>query len=144
MKSTIALRIAAVLTLIHAVLHTVGGLFSPPEHGSDEVNVLNTMKAFQFDFMGSMRSYWDFYFGFGLIVTLFLLFEAVLLWQLASLAKSDAGRARPFMLTLLGAFLAMMVLSWLYFFIAPLVVEALIAILIGLAYLFSRQKPSIK
>lgn len=134
MKSTTLLRTASVLTLIHAVLHTVGGLFSPPEHGPDEINVLNTMKAFQFDFMGSMRSYWDFYFGFGLIVTLFLLLDAVLLWQLASLAKSDAEKARPFMLTLLGAFAAMMVLSWLYFFIAPLVVEGIIAVLIGAAY----------
>lgn len=133
------LRIAAVLTFIHAVLHTVGGLFSPPEHGSDEVNVLNTMKSFQFDFMGSMRSYWDFYIGFGLNVTLFLLLEAVLLWQLASLAKSDPAKARPFMLTLFFAFVAMMILSWRYFFVAPLVVEGVIAILIGLAYVWSRR-----
>jgi hypothetical protein len=134
MKSSILLRIASVLTLIHAVLHTVGGLFSPPGHGPNEITVLNTMKAFQFDFVGSMRSYWDFYFGFGLIVTLFLLLDAVLLWQLASLAKSDAATARPFMLTLLAAFVAMTVLSWRYFFIAPLLVEGVIAVLIGAAY----------
>jgi len=32
--------------------------------------------------MGSMRSYWDFFFGYGLFVTIFLLAVAVLLWQL--------------------------------------------------------------
>ena len=137
MKSSIALKIAAVLTLIHAVLHTVGGLFSSPDHGAEEINVLNTMKSFQFDFMGSMRSYWDFYFGFGLNVTLFLLLEAVLLWQLASLSKSDPAKARPFMLTLLAAFVVMMVLSWRYFFIAPLVFEGVIAVLIGVSYVLT-------
>jgi hypothetical protein len=142
MKSTTLLRIAAVLTLIHAVLHTVGGLLSAPDHGAEEINVLNTMKSFQFDFMGSMRSYWDFYLGFGLIVTLFLLVETVLLWQVASLAKSDPGKARPFMLTLLAAFIATMILSWRYFFIAPLVVEGVIALLIGLAYVLSRRNAS--
>jgi hypothetical protein len=139
MKPAILLRIASVLTLIHAFLHTAGGLLSAPTHGQDEINVLNTMRAFQFDFMGSMRSYWDFYFGFGLIVTLFLLLEAVLLWQVASLARSDADKARPFMLTLLAAFIAMMVLSLRFFFIAPLVVEGVIAVLIGVAYMWSRR-----
>ena len=34
MKSTIFLRIASVLTLIHAILHTIGGVFGKPEPGA--------------------------------------------------------------------------------------------------------------
>jgi hypothetical protein len=143
MKTTVLLRSASILTFVHAVLHTMGGLLSAPEHGQDEINVLNTMKAFQFDFMGSMRSYWDFYLGFGLNVTLFLLLAAVLLWQVASLARSEPDKARPFMLTLFAAFIAMMVLSWRFFFIAPLVVEGMIAVLIGSAYFLSRRRVSV-
>jgi len=61
-----------------------------------------------------------------------------LLWQLATLAQSDPMKSRPFMVSLLVAFLAAIALSWKYFFIAPLVTEVLIAMFIALAYVFSR------
>jgi hypothetical protein len=50
MTATLFLRIAAVLSLINCAGHT-GGLFSSPRHGAEEVAVLETMKAHQFDFM---------------------------------------------------------------------------------------------
>jgi hypothetical protein len=140
MKPRILLRSAAILTLIHAVLHTFGGLLSEPSHGPEEIAVLNTMKSLQFDFMGSPRTYWDFYFGFGLFLTVSLLLQAVLLWQLASLAKSDPAKASPFIAALLVAFIAAVVLSWRFFFIAPLVMEVIIAILIGLAYVLTKPR----
>jgi hypothetical protein len=100
------------------------------------------MKSSKFDFMGSLRSYWDLYLGLGLVVSVSLLLQAVLLWQLASLAKADPVKARPFMASLLLAFIAAVVLSWRFFFIAPLVTEALIAILIALAYVSARPRAS--
>ena len=33
MKTVVFLRIASVLTLIHSVLHTIGGVFSGPDPG---------------------------------------------------------------------------------------------------------------
>ena len=142
MKPPILLRSASILTFIHAGLHTFGGLLSAPSHGPEEITVLNAMKSFRFEFMGSPRTYWDFYFGFGLFLTVSLLLQAVLLWQLASLTKSDPDKARPFIAALLIAFIAAVVLSWRFFFIAPLVTEALIAILIGLAYVLTRPRSS--
>ena len=106
MKPQLLLRIAAVLTLIHAVLHTVGGLLGEPSHGPEERAVIAAMKASVFDFMGSPRTYWDFYFGFGLFLSVGLVLQAVLLWQLAALAKSDPAKARPFMISLFLAFVA--------------------------------------
>lgn len=140
MKAPILLRVASVLTLIHAVLHTVGGLLSAPTHGPAETAVLDAMKASRFDFMGSPRSYWDFYMGFGLFLTLSLLLQSVLLWQLAVLAVSDPSKARPFMVSLLLAFIAAIGLSWKFFFVAPLAMEALIATLIALAHMTSRSR----
>jgi hypothetical protein len=132
------LRAASALTLVHAVLHTLGGLLKAPTHGGAEIAVLNTMQGFQFDFMGSLRSYWDFYLGFGLFVTLGLVLQAVLLWQLAPLARKEPQLARPFLATLLASFIVMMVLSWRYFFVAPLVFEGVIASLIASAYVLAR------
>ena len=47
--------------------------------------------------------------------------------------------ARPFIAALCIAFMAFAVLSWRYFFIAPLVVEATVALLLGFAYAASRK-----
>jgi hypothetical protein len=139
MKPQILLRSASVLALIHAALHTFGGLLSAPSHGQEEVTLLTAMKSFHMDVMGSLRTYWDFYFGFGLFLTVSLVVLAVFLWQLAALAKTEPTKARPFIGTLCAAFVAFVILSWCYFFVAPLVTEAVIAILIGLAYASSRQ-----
>jgi hypothetical protein len=131
-KPVVFLRIASVLTLIHAVLHTVGGVFGEVDPGPASVAVA-AMKANQFLFMGAMRSYWDFYLGMGLMVSISLTAEGILMWQLASLAKTDAHRLRPMMATILVAYLALAVNSHVYFFIAPFVMEALIAACCGVA-----------
>lgn len=138
MRPPILLRAASVLTLIHAVLHSYG-LLSAPSPGQEEAALLDAMQSFKFDAMGSPRTYWDFYLGFGLFLTVNLILLAVILWQLATLAKSEPAKARPFMGLLCIAFVAFMVLSWLYFFVAPLAIEAVIALLVGLAYVSSRQ-----
>ena len=51
MKTTIFLRIAAVLTLIHSILHTVGDVFGKPLPGAAEQAVA-AMKANHFMLMG--------------------------------------------------------------------------------------------
>jgi len=138
MKPHVLLRAASVLTFVHAALHTFGGLLRAPMHGPREVELLNAMKAFQFDAMGSLRTYWDFYMGFGLFVSIGLVLQAVLMWQLASLVKVDPSKARPLIASLCLAFIAIAVLSWAYFFIAPLATELLIAVLLGVAYVLAR------
>jgi hypothetical protein len=94
--------IAAVLTFIHAVLHTIGGVFGKVPPGPASIAV-EAMKTNQFLLMGQMRSFWDFYRGLGLGVTITLAAESILFWQLASLAKTGLGRLRPIMATFLIA-----------------------------------------
>src|SRR5438132_14350099 len=91
------------------------------------------MKANQFVLMGHMRSYWGFYRGLGLAVTILLTAEAVVFWQLGSLAKTDARRLRPIIATFLVAYAALAVNSYTYIFIAPVIVEILIAACLGMA-----------
>ena len=131
-KPVIFLRIASVLTLIHAVLHTVGGVFGKVPPGPASVAVA-AMKVNQFLSMGSVRTFWEFYRGMGLAVTIFLTFEAVVFWQLSALAKTDATRLRPVLAAFAIAYLAMAVNSQMYFFLAPVIVETIIAVLLVLA-----------
>ena len=136
-RTVVFLRIAAVLTFIHAVLHTVGGVFGSVGPGPASVAAA-AMKANQFLVIGHMRSYWDFYRGLGLTVTICLTAEAVLFWQLGSLAKTDGRRLRPILITFMIAYAVLAVNSNAYFFFGPVVAEILIAACLGVA-LFSAK-----
>jgi hypothetical protein len=91
------------------------------------------MKANAFPAMGTMRTYFDFLRGMGLAVTIFLTIEAIVFWQLGTLAKTDATRLRPIIATFLVAYLALAVNSYAYFFPGPVVAEILIVACLGMA-----------
>jgi hypothetical protein len=132
MKPQLFLRIASVLTLIHALLHTIGGVFGKPGPGPESVAVA-AMKANVFLLMGNPRSYFEFYRGLGLGVSIALTAEGIVFWQLAAMAKTDATRLRPIIATFLLAYLALAVNSYEYFFLAPVITEILIAVCLALA-----------
>jgi hypothetical protein len=138
-KPVLFLRIAAVSTFIHATLHTIGGVFGGAEPGPAAIAV-EAMKTNQFALMGHMRSYWDFYRGLGLADTVFLTAEAVVFWQLGSLARTDARRLRPIVGTFLVAYAALAVNSYIYIFLAPAIFEILIAACLGMAILTAKQE----
>lgn len=138
MRTVLFLRIASVLTLIHAALHTLGGVFGGAAPGVQQATVA-VMKANEFAAMGAMRSYWDFYRGFGLMISVFLTMEGVVFWQLGSLAKTDALRLRPVLATFLVGYLGAAMVSYRYFFAAPVITEILIALCLGLAIASARE-----
>jgi len=131
-KPVLFLRIASGLTFVHAVLHTVGGVFGKVGAGSAAVAAA-AMKANQFLVMGNMRSFWDFYRGLGLGATISMIAESILMLQMAALAKTGARRLRPMMATLLVAYAVLSINSYLYFFAGPVIAELLIALCLGLA-----------
>ena len=132
MKAAVYLRIASVLTLIHAIMHTIGGVFGKPAPGVATM-VAETMRANRFRVLGVTRSYADFYFGMGLGITIALTVDALVFWLLASLVKSDGARLRPIIAAFLAGYLALAVNSWLFFFMPPVVTEFLIALCLGMA-----------
>jgi hypothetical protein len=139
MKSVVFLRIASVLTLIHSVLHTVGGVFGKPAPGPAAATDA-IMRANQFVVFGVTRTYFDFLRGMGLGVTIFLTAEAIVFWQLGTLAKTDAARLRPVMATFMVAYLVFAANSFVYFFAAPVIVEILIAACLGMAIASAKAK----
>jgi hypothetical protein len=137
MKPSILLRVASVLTLIFCAGHTYGALnvsSSDPEQAA----VFMAMQAFPFNIMGARRTHWEFYRGFSLLFSLTLLLLAVLLWQLADLAKSDPARARPFVGSLFLAYVGFTVLCGVYFFMAPAAFSAAVAVCLALAFTSAR------
>ena len=122
MTSRVLYRIAAVLILLFDLGHSVGCPWSDPKWGVDT----SAMRSTQFQILGFTRTYWDFYVGFGLFISVFLLLAAVLAWQLGSLPAQTAPLLRVTAWTFSLCFAAVTVLSWMYFFAIPIVFSTLI------------------
>jgi hypothetical protein len=140
-KSWIWLRIAAIITFLYAAGHTSGMPWTPAT-GPNEAPLLVAMKTTHFDAMGAQRSYWDFYFGFGVTVSLFMFVQACVLWQLATLERRQPGLTRPIIATFCIAFIATACLVWKYFFVIPLVMALAIALCFGAAFYLSPRPPA--
>lgn len=129
-------RTAAVLILLFALGHSSGFPWSDPEWGVD----LHALQSTHFNVLGASRTYWDFYVGFGLIVSVFLVFAAVLAWQLGNLPAQSFRLVRVAAWALALCFAAVTVLNWMYFFVLPIVFSAAITIcLVAAAWLGTRE-----
>jgi hypothetical protein len=138
-NSTLFLRIASILSLIHCTLHTVGGVFGKPKHGAEEVALVDSLKSHMWDFMGSMRSYWDFLFGYGLALTITLFVQFVLFWQLSGIVKKNPELVKPIILLFFFNCVLTAIVSWKYFFAGPGITQLLIAAALAVAYFLARS-----
>jgi hypothetical protein len=62
------------------------------------------------------------------------------IWQLGSLAKTDAPRLQPILATFLVAYAALAVNSYAYFFWGPVIAEIFIAACLGLAMVTAKSQ----
>ena len=134
---TLFLRIASGLTVLYAAGHAMGGTesWSPP----GETDVLQSMRTFEFDVMGATRTYMHFYLGFGVYITVLLLLQAALVWQLASLASVDPRRARPLVATLSVGSLIGTFVVWRFIFAVPALFSLACAACLTIAYILMRS-----
>jgi hypothetical protein len=130
--TTLLLRISAVISLLFAIGHSLGGLKRWSPMGDNEV--LKSMETVRFDTMGANRSYLDFFMGFGWSLTVAMLLQSVLLWQLASLARTDAAQVRPMIAAFALATLASGAVAWRFIFPVPALFSAALLIALVAAY----------
>lgn len=140
MKAPVFYRVAAIVLLVFSAAHTFGFSQSDPQWGVDAL--LGSMRSIHFDVQGSNRTYWDLFLAAGLSVGVFLLFAAVLAWQLAGLTAQALAHLRGISWAFALCFAAFTVVSWRYLFILPVVFSAVVTVcLISAAWLSSRQAP---
>jgi hypothetical protein len=130
--AVIALRAAAFVALLRGA-RTL--FLRQSRHGVDEIAVIDAMKAHYFDFGGSSRSYWDLYFGYGLIAAVVVFVEAVLFWQLADASPAARPLVKSIALLFIGFNLVHALLAAKYFFITPIIPDVLIALCLTVAVL---------
>ena len=137
MKTTLFLRIASVISLFFAAGHTLGGRKAWTFTG--ETEVLQPMRSFQIQTMGVTRTYMDFYRGFGFTLSVYLILQAVVLWQLASLARTNPAAARPIILSVTVASLVNAALTWRFIFPVPALFGAVVTAFLLAAFIAAGQ-----
>jgi len=130
------LRIAAVISLLFTIGHSMGGRQQWSPMGENPV--LKAMTDVRFATMGVSRSYLDFYMGLGWTISVLMMMETILLWQLASLAKTEAARLRPMIAAIALATVGAGLIAWRLILPVPALFSAVLAVALGLAYVTAR------
>jgi len=131
MRVSLLYRVASGLLVLFAIGHTLGFRRTDPRWEAD--SVVGSMRTTRFNVDGLSRTYWDFFTGFGLFVTIFLLFAAILAWELGGLAKDQLMPLLVVSWAFAICFACITVLSWMYFFIIPGVFSSVIGLCLVLA-----------
>ncbi len=130
MKAKWMYRIASVLLILFAAGHTLGFRQILPSWGVD--TLVASMKTIRFDVQGFSRTYYDFYLGFGLFVSVLQLFAALVCWQLGLLEAATLRSLSLLRWSMVICFLGVSYLSWQYFFMVPIVFSLAITLFLVL------------
>lgn len=131
MRASLLYWIGSVLLLLFAAGHTFGFLQVDPKWGVD--SLVQSMKSTHFNVNGSDRTYWDFYVGFGLFVTVLMVLAAIVAWQLGGLPGKTLSGLQLTTWGFVVCFAAVALLSWRYFFIVPVIFSVLIFLCLAAA-----------
>lgn len=141
MIATLYLRAASVLTFLCGAAHTFGAVINKPDAGAMQA-AATAMQSSPFDALGHSRTYWDFFTGYGLSISITFLVQAIIFWQLAAIAKTHAYRVRGIVFVFCLGYAGWAVMAWRYFFAPPLIGELLIVLALFAAYLACRKAPA--
>jgi hypothetical protein len=137
MTTTRWLRISSVLSLLFAVGHTLGGRKYWSPMGDNPV--LQAMSTVHFDVGGASRRYLDFYLGFGYTIAVFQVMLAVLLWQLAAMARTDAVATRPMIAVIALAVGVCGVIAYFMILPLPALFSAVLFASLAVSYVAARK-----
>jgi hypothetical protein len=132
-------KLATYLLLLFFLGHTGGGMLGQKSMGPASDAVFESMKAVHFDFNGADSTWYGFWFGFGIFASVFLLFSAVLSWQLDKLSKATSRELAVVAWSFAASHVACALLSWKYFFAGPGTIGTLVALLLGVGALRKQQ-----
>ncbi len=138
MKASTLYRIAAVLLLLFAIVHTLAFSQTDPAWGVDALT--SSLRSIHFDVQGFNRTYWDFFLAAGFSVGVFYLFAAVLAWQLARVPIATLAAMRTTTWAFAVAFAAITVLSWMHLFVIPIVFSIVITVCLTAAAWLSANR----
>jgi hypothetical protein len=135
-------KIATYLLVLFFAGHTGGGMIGQKSMGPSSDAVFESMKSVHFDFNGADSTWYGFWFGFGILASVFLLFSAILSWQLDKVSKAAWPELSVVAWAFVASHVANAILSFKYFFAGPAVIGTLVAILLGVGALRKQRAPA--
>ncbi len=126
-----AYRSATYLLLLYCTGHTAGGMLAQRSLGAESDAVFASMRSVHFVFNGATCTWYGFWFGFGLLASVFLLLSAGISWQLDRVPTSQWPAVSRIAWMLVASSVCNAVLSWAYFFAGPGVFATLITVLLA-------------
>jgi len=114
----ILIRLSAILFVGLMVGHM--SAYPWTNHGLQEIQLVDSMKSLNFEFMGERSSYWSLYFGWGLWMGVSLLTLAIILWLVSDLARLAPRRVGVITGVISASCLIGAYLSFRFFYIPPL------------------------
>jgi uncharacterized protein YndB with AHSA1/START domain len=124
-------RLATYILVLFCLGHTMGALVNIPSFGAQGDAVLAAMQSTHFRCQTSDCTWFGFYMGFGILVSIFFLASAAITWYLGGLDATAQRRLAPLAWTMFLSHAGSAVVAWIYFFVAPLVFATLVAVLLG-------------
>jgi hypothetical protein len=116
----VLIRVSSILFILLMVGHISAYPWTSTNGGPQETQLVAAMKTVEFIFLGASSTYFNLYFGWGLLVGLLLLTVAMVLWLL-----SDLARLAPRCVGAIGAVISAACsvgayLSFRFFYIPPM------------------------
>jgi hypothetical protein len=132
MSASLFYRIAAGLLIFFSLAHTAGMMSSKTSSPQAAV-VRQAMKDVHFQQMGSTNNFFGYYLGFGLSMSAYLLFAAVVALHLGGLARRNPAAIGGLGWALFAVQVVLFVICCVWFFAAPIVTSGLIVVCLGIA-----------
>lgn len=137
--ATLSYRIAAVLFVLFASGHTAGFLTFRPK-SAEGLAVLENMRQVHFKFGSTTDTWLNFYTGFGLFVSVYMIFSIFLAWRLSNTQPGEIAMARALAWVLFGVQVANVAVCYAYFGPVQVAFAAACAATIGFAAVQTRPQ----
>jgi len=132
MTRAILLKISSIISLIFAAGHSMGGLKKWSPMGDNAV--LKAMSDVHFPVYGQSRSYLDFFMGFGWSLSVSMLVQAAILWQMSKIDAADSKIVRSMTAVFIAATLASSAISGVFLFLMPVLFSLALLVPLIAAY----------
>jgi hypothetical protein len=123
---------------------TIGHLSAYPwrsVHVPEQIRLVESMKSVAFVFLGERSSYWNLYFGWGLLVAVLLLTLAMILWFLSDVASLAPRGVGVIVGIIAASCLAGAYISLRFFYIPPFLFNVVISVILLAAMVQLLRQP---
>jgi len=144
LSPTILIRVGSILMIGLMIGHMAAYPWTSMK-ALQETELTTSMKSVPFEFMGERSTYWNLYFGWGVLVAVLLLALASILWILPDFAMFRPRSAGAISAIVSSASLVSAYLSFRFFYIPPFILFSIIcATLAGATTQLLRQRNEMK